>query len=88
MSATLCEQVIEITTNYLGPTAKRFVYRQVSVHLNKSPESLDSKDLPILADWSKLALGLITNDKNEVDRFEQDILSLSKAGGKSKKVSA
>ena len=78
MSVTICEQVVEITSNYLGPAAKRFVYRQVSVHLGKQPEDLDEKDLPVLADWSKVALGLVTRDKKTVDDFQRDLLSLSK----------
>lgn len=80
MTATLCEQVVEITSNYLGPSAKRFVYRQVTVHLNKPPEKLSKEDLDKLADWSKIAFALITNDKSEVDNFERDIRKLMKSG--------
>lgn len=79
MSVTICEQVVEITSNYLGPAAKRFVYRQVTVHLKKSPEDLKQDDIPVLADWSKVALGLVTRDKKTVDAFQKELLDLTKS---------
>lgn len=75
---TLTERVIEVTSDYLGPAARRFVQRQVKVHLNKPLDKLTPEDLPPLADWSKLALGLLTSDKSVVDKFQNDLLALSK----------
>ena len=75
---TLTERVIEVTSDYLGPAARRFVQRQVKVHFNKPVDKLEPKDIPPLADWSKLALGLLTSDQSMVDKFQNDLLALTK----------
>lgn len=75
---TLTERVIEVTTEYLGPAARRFVQRQVKVHLHKSLEELQPEDIASLADWSKIALALLTSDQVTVDKFQSDLLDLSK----------
>lgn len=75
---TLTERVIEVTTDYLGPAARRFVQRQVKVHLNKPLDALQPEDIAPLADWSKIALALLTSDQATVDKFQNDLLELSK----------
>jgi hypothetical protein len=75
---TLTERVIEVTADYLGPAARRFVQRQVKVHLNKPMDALEPADIAPLADWSKLALALLTSDKATVDKFQKELLELSK----------
>lgn len=76
MTATLGEQVIEVTENYLGPAADRFIRRQVSFHLHKKTEELDAADLPQLADWIKVSLALLTEDHSMVDKCQNEILAL------------
>lgn len=71
-------KVIEIATEYLGPAAPRFIDRQIQNHLKKQPSQLKQKDLPILTDWSKLALSLITKDQTVVEEFAQKLLKLNK----------
>lgn len=80
---TLTERVIEVTTEYLGPAARRFVQRQVKVHFNKPVDQLTVEDIPPLADWSKLALSLLTSDQSTVDKFQKELLDLSKKAAES-----
>lgn len=70
-------RVIDITTEYLGPAADRFVKRQITFHLEKKPEEVTANDLPKLTEWIKVSLGLLTEDKSMVDACEQKLLSLA-----------
>ena len=44
-AATLYSDVVDITYDYLGPAADRFVTRQIRSHLGKAPEELKKRDL-------------------------------------------
>lgn len=78
----LVDKVVQVATVYLGPSAERFIYRQVTIHLKKQPQELAESDLQVLADWSKLALGLITDNRQEVDQIQRDILGLLGSSGR------
>lgn len=78
MGEELYKQVIGITESYLGPAADRFVARQVSFHLKKKPAQISKADLPKLAEWMKVSLGLLTEDKTMVDECENKIMALAK----------
>lgn len=79
MSArTVYDQIVAITEEYLGPASERFIERLVDAHLHKSPEKLNSRDIPKLSQWIKVSLGLLTNDKNLVDECEKRLLKLSR----------
>lgn len=78
-TVTLYKQVIEVTTDYLGPAAKRFIDRQIQNHLHKQPENLDTNDLKKLIDWSGLALAMLTDDKEIVSEYTESLRELSKA---------
>ncbi|HSX41637.1 MAG TPA: hypothetical protein VLF21_03390 [Candidatus Saccharimonadales bacterium] len=67
MNATLHQQVVGITENYLGPAAPRFIDRQIEFHLKKKPDELTNQDLPQLVEWVKVSLALLTDDKKMVD---------------------
>lgn len=67
MSATLHQQVVAITEDYLGPAAPRFIDRQVEFHLQKRPDEMDPSDMPKLIEWVKVSLSLLTDDKVMVD---------------------
>lgn len=77
MGRQLLGQVIDITERYLGPAAERFVHRLIIFHLEKDPEQLNKQDLVKLAEWIKVSLGLLTNDKQLIDDCEKSILRLS-----------
>jgi hypothetical protein len=65
------DQILEISEDYLGPAAERFIDRQISTHLRKSPNALTAKDLYLLIDWLKLSLSLITKDTALVEEYTQ-----------------
>ncbi len=65
----LYEQVIVIMEEYLGPAAERFIARQITFHLHKSPDELTPDDLPKLIEWTKVTLGLLTEDRDIIDEY-------------------
>lgn len=86
-SKSLFQQVAALSIEYLGPSAERFISRQIVNHLRKDPEKLTKRDLPELIKWVKITFSLLTNDHGLVDLFVADLESLSQAAPKTKKVS-
>jgi hypothetical protein len=74
----LYEEVVTITYDYLGPAADRFVVRQIRNHLKKDPEQLRHKDLRQLIDWIQLAMRLISNDTDIIDRYVEELELLAR----------
>jgi len=70
-SLSLVDQILEISQDYLGPAADRFVERQISMHLKKRPETLTKQDVYKLIDWIKLSFALLTNDTGMVEQYAQ-----------------
>lgn len=70
------KQVIVVTQDYLGPASERFIDRLISHHLHKKPEELTVGDIPKLAQWIKVSLGVLTDDRSVVDDCEKKILQL------------
>lgn len=77
MPHTVYDQVLEVTTDYLGPAAERFITRQIKVHLGKKPDELTKADVAKLVDWLKVAIALLTEDNKMVDDFTRDLLKIS-----------
>jgi hypothetical protein len=73
----LYQQALDITKDYLGPAAARFLVRQIAFHLGKSPEQLTRKDIPKLAEWVKVSIAILTEDKAMVEDFSNRILGLA-----------
>ena len=69
--------VTEITEEYLGPAAERFVSRQISFHLNKDPHEITHEDLSKLIEWTKITFGLITEDQKIVNEYVNKLTRLS-----------
>lgn len=84
VTTSLFEQVVEVTYNYLGPAADRFVARQIRNHLHKEPESLGKRDLRELIDWMKLAMAFLSEDDKLVSEY---IDSLRRLAGDHKEAS-
>lgn len=82
MAEVLYEQIVHITEEYLGPAAKRFINRQIEFHLEKKPTEVTPQDITKLAEWGKVSLGLLTEDKNMVDDFEHKMMALAPSGSK------
>jgi hypothetical protein len=75
-NGTLYSQVTSITEEYLGPAAERFVSRQISFHLGKQPQELTSADLPKFIEWSRVTLGLLTEDPDIVNEYVRKLNEL------------
>ena len=87
----LYERIVDITRQYLGPAAERFIARQIVNHLDKSPEELKPRDLGALIDWLKLSMAFLTNDEAIINRYVAELRAIETThnrrtvvGGKSK----
>lgn len=76
MAKNIYQQALVITRDYLGPAAERFLSRQINFHLQKEPELLTKRDIPQLAEWVKVSIAILTEDKSMVDSFTKRILKL------------
>ncbi len=77
MSDDLFESIVNIAEEYIGPPAKRFMSRQIISHLQKDPNEIVLSDIPLLADWTRITVALLTEDKEMVESFIQRLLKLS-----------
>jgi hypothetical protein len=84
-NTTLYERVVRVTHIYLGPAADRFIDRQVQNHLKKSPEKISESDLLRLIDWIRVAVSLLTDDKDIVEEYVQQLRTLTETQGKPKR---
>ena len=66
---TFFDQVVSVTTEYLGPSADRFIARLIRSHLHKSPEQLAKRDLSHLIAWIRLAMAFLSNDDQLVTSY-------------------
>lgn len=73
--------LVEVTTDYLGPAAKRFIDRQIQNHLEKPPEDLTSADLPQLVDWIRVSFAFLTDDRKLIDELTRRLRGLNGKGG-------
>lgn len=78
MAKSIFQQALHITKDYLGPAAERFISRQITFHLHKEPHHLTKDDIPQLAEWVKVSIAVLTDDKKMVDDFTKRILKLIK----------
>jgi hypothetical protein len=75
----LVDRVIDISQEYLGPAAERFVHRQITSHLGKKPDDLTTNDLGVLIDWLKLSFALMTDNGRLVEDYAKQLNTLEKA---------
>jgi hypothetical protein len=73
----LYNDIVAITSDYLGPAAQRFIDRQISNHLNKPPDQLTRRDIKKLVDWSRVAIALLTDDKQIVNDYTESLLKIA-----------
>ena len=78
MTADFFDAIVLVAEDYLGPSAKRFISRQICFHLNKKPEEIVPADLPPLVEWVKTALSLLTDDQSLVEEFEAKMKDLTR----------
>lgn len=73
--STLSQQIVELSKDYLGPAAQRFIERQITQHLKKEMNSLEPKDLEELAKWVNISAGLLI-DKTKAQELADKIKKL------------
>lgn len=69
VSRSIKRQLLEVSEDYLGPAAERFLDRQIVTHLHKKPENIVREDIAKLSDWLRLSLALLTKDTELVDEY-------------------
>jgi hypothetical protein len=84
-SGDLYDKVVRVTHVYLGPTADRFIARQVEHHLHKPPEGLTKSDLSKLIDWIQVAMSLLTEDSEVIEEYAEQLRKLTVADTPTKK---
>ncbi|MDQ5972031.1 MAG: hypothetical protein QG553_190 [Patescibacteria group bacterium] len=61
---TACyRQLINATSELLGPASQRFIDRQIRNHLSIEPSDLTKADLKKLIQWLRLSVGVLTDDE-------------------------
>ncbi len=73
----LYDRIIEVTADYLGPAANRFIDRQIQYHLKKPPQDLKKEDLKNLIDWIRASISILTDDGDLVSEYTNRLETLS-----------
>lgn len=71
------EQLVEISRDYLGPAAERFIDRQIATHLKKNANLITRQDVGELIEWLKLSLALLTKNTEIVEEYAQRLHQLA-----------
>jgi hypothetical protein len=77
-SNSLYNSVVEVTKDYLGPAAGRFIDRQIVNHLDKKPGKLNSEDMKKLTEWIKVAFSILTDDQDMIDEYFKRLNALTR----------
>jgi hypothetical protein len=80
----LYKKIVNITSQYLGPAANRFISRHIENNLKKPPEKLSPKDIPELISWIKPCFGILTEDRAIVDDYTNQLIALTRAEARKK----
>lgn len=76
--SNLYDQLIDLTSQLLGPASERFVQRQIANHLKKDPHTITPTDITKLSDWMRLALSILTDDPELVQSYMKDFNKLGR----------
>lgn len=82
MSAThnkIYRAIVEISQDYLGPAASRFVDRSIYNHLHKMPEEITTEDLKQLIEWVRVSVAVLTEDGALVSEYVSRLEAIEKA---------
>lgn len=71
------QNMIRITTDYLGPAAPRFIDRQIEGHLGKNPQDINKRDVDALVEWLSVSLSHLTDDQSVVKEYADRLHKLS-----------
>ncbi len=76
MAKNMYDQLVAVTNELLGPASERFIKRQIDSHLKIKPEDLTSKDINELAEWIRLSIGMLTDDKETLRTYNNALREL------------
>lgn len=77
---SIYDDAVNVTREYLGPAADRFIDRQVRNHLQKKPESITAHDLIKLIDWIRVAVASLTDDNRLIDDYAAKLERVATGG--------
>jgi hypothetical protein len=72
----LYDSAVEVAKEYMGPSAKDFIDRQLSNHLKIKPEELDVINIKDLAKWCFYSGKLYLRDDAKAHEFEAEVANL------------
>lgn len=78
MAESIYQQLVNATTELLGPASGRFIDRQIENHLKIQPHELRPKDIVVLAEWIRLSMGLLTDDAKTLSSYSSVLDRLSR----------
>lgn len=73
--STFYKQVFEELKLYFGQMTGRFLDRQITAHVGKSPETISPSDKKALAKWVKISAGLLLDEETST-KLADKILTL------------
>ena len=76
MDNKLLTDLVSVMKEYLGPAAERFVARQISYFLRKTPADLSRDDLPKLAEWMRVKILVLSDDIDLAEEMSKKIKNL------------
>jgi hypothetical protein len=71
-------QLVDITEQYLGPAAERFLIRHVDFHCKKNVKDINIQDIAKLKSSLVISFGLLIKDKKTVEEFGEKLNNLIK----------
>lgn len=75
MASAFYKQVFEELKPYFGQMTARFLNRQITAHVGKTPDTVSSSDKKTLAKWIKISAGLLLDEKT-AERLADKISNL------------
>lgn len=70
------EEIVDMTSDYIGPAARRFVTKIVHNHLDKSPSELKRSDVTEYHEAAVIAFARITKNSRLRYEFSTRLLAL------------
>ncbi len=77
MPSDFYNKVYQACHFFLGDNTKRFLDRQIEVHLSKSPDTVNYNDKEELARWIRISAGLLLS-KEDSDTLYEKVISFEK----------
>ncbi len=75
--STVYQGILDICEKYLFGNSQKFLDRQISTHLKKSPENITAEDADELEKWSKVS-GALLLGQSKAEQMAQEIFTLLK----------